>query len=126
MVSYASKYAAKLDQKNVPPDVINCGRFWGISGLRDCVSATIMVLSEHAENPIYLEFKQVLKELLLRHRENVYKMRIPSSYTIGFRLQTESLSEKVMAVMCRYMLKMRSAGIGDGFIPTDDLDLNLL
>jgi len=38
-ISYASKYAAKQEQKNVPDCVKNAGRFWGIYGNRTSVSA---------------------------------------------------------------------------------------
>lgn len=38
-ISYASKYANKQYQKNIPSCVKNAGRFWGIYGNRDCVSA---------------------------------------------------------------------------------------
>lgn len=37
--SYASKYAAKSEQKTVPDDILNCGRFWGVSGYRIAMSA---------------------------------------------------------------------------------------
>ena len=43
MSQYASKYAAKMEQKSVPKEIINCGRFWGVSGLKETVSATIVI-----------------------------------------------------------------------------------
>jgi len=42
-ISYASKYAAKLDQKVVPENYENVGRFWGVSGNRATVSAATFV-----------------------------------------------------------------------------------
>lgn len=41
--SYASKYAAKNEQKVVPDGYKNVGRFWGVSGCRDRMSATTFV-----------------------------------------------------------------------------------
>lgn len=38
-ISYASKYAAKQEQKKIPPNVISAGRFWGVSGERRRLSA---------------------------------------------------------------------------------------
>ncbi|MGH8711061.1 MAG: rolling circle replication-associated protein [Burkholderiales bacterium] len=38
---YAAKYASKLKQKDVPEGWIRPGRFWGISGCRRTVAATI-------------------------------------------------------------------------------------
>jgi hypothetical protein len=42
-ISYASKYAAKLEQKTPPPGYENIGRFWGVYGDRITVSAAAFV-----------------------------------------------------------------------------------
>lgn len=42
-ISYASKYAAKQEQKAVPQDYENVGRFWGVYGRRAVVSASTWV-----------------------------------------------------------------------------------
>lgn len=42
-ISYASKYAAKQEQKAVPESFMNVGRYWGVSGLRKTLSANITV-----------------------------------------------------------------------------------
>jgi hypothetical protein len=42
-ISYASKYAAKQEQKDVPSDYENVGRFWGVYGRRAVVSASTWV-----------------------------------------------------------------------------------
>lgn len=42
-ISYASKYAAKQEQKVVPSDYENVGRFWGVYGRRAVVSASTWV-----------------------------------------------------------------------------------
>lgn len=42
-IAYASKYAAKMEQKTVPDNYINCGRFWGVSGRRGVMSAATFV-----------------------------------------------------------------------------------
>lgn len=39
-ISYASKYAAKQEQKHVPENYENVGRFWGVFGRRDVMAAT--------------------------------------------------------------------------------------
>jgi hypothetical protein len=41
--SYALKYAAKLEQKDPPEWIKNCGRFWGVSGNRECVAADTLL-----------------------------------------------------------------------------------
>lgn len=45
-VSYASKYAAKHEQKEIPDFLKNTGRFWGISGDRLAVAAATIVSRE--------------------------------------------------------------------------------
>lgn len=42
-ISYASKYAAKLEQKRVPIGFENIGRWWGVYGFRKTMSADIFV-----------------------------------------------------------------------------------
>lgn len=42
-ISYASKYAAKLEQKTVPAGYENVGRFWGVFGRRSVLSADTFV-----------------------------------------------------------------------------------
>lgn len=48
IVSYAAKYAAKNEQKQVPEDYEHVGRFWGVSGLRALMAASCYVESRHA------------------------------------------------------------------------------
>lgn len=50
-MAYASKYAAKSAQKTVPAGFENVGRFWGVSGRRDCLSADTYVTQEQQEDP---------------------------------------------------------------------------
>lgn len=42
-ISYASKYAAKMEQKIAPEGYENVGRFWGVCGRRSVVSAATYV-----------------------------------------------------------------------------------
>lgn len=42
-ISYASKYAAKAEQKDVPEIFLNVGRFWGVCGNRDVVAASTTI-----------------------------------------------------------------------------------
>lgn len=52
IAAYATKYAYKEEQKVVPPEFDNVGRFWGVSGCRVCVSADTVFVgpSIHAED----------------------------------------------------------------------------
>ena len=42
-ISYASKYAVKMAQKQVPEDYQKVGRFWGVVGRRSVVSAATFI-----------------------------------------------------------------------------------
>lgn len=63
-ISYASKYANKLKQKVPPKDFENVGRFWGICGGRQVVSASTFVGSDLASfNRTYGAIKSMFYEL---------------------------------------------------------------
>jgi hypothetical protein len=42
MLAYARKYAAKNEQKQVPEDYENVGRFWGVRGWRACGTCHVL------------------------------------------------------------------------------------
>ncbi len=69
-ISYAGKYACKSEQKIIPEELQNCGRFWGVSGCRVTVSASTFVNSENMQNRRVLRslnrLKDVLKGALIR------------------------------------------------------------
>lgn len=48
-ISYANKYAAKAQQKDVPSDYTDVGRFWGVSGDRATVAADTWVESSNSK-----------------------------------------------------------------------------
>lgn len=50
VATYAAKYAAKSDQKDVPVGYVQPGRFWGVMGLRDSVAATMALSAYQMED----------------------------------------------------------------------------
>lgn len=48
MAAYVGKYAAKLEQKEVPSSYRNVGRFWGIRGCRETRVRTLVCRTEQA------------------------------------------------------------------------------
>ncbi|MFZ2172420.1 MAG: hypothetical protein WAW61_22630 [Methylococcaceae bacterium] len=76
-ISYASKYAAKAEQKDVPPGFENVGRFWGVYGCRIVVSADTFVSRRDQENSETIEaLKKIetkLKTLVSQGRAEIYK-----------------------------------------------------
>lgn len=61
-ISYASKYAAKAEQKTPPEDYKNIGRFWGVYGNRVIVEASTVVRACDYEK--YASNFRKLKKLL--------------------------------------------------------------
>jgi hypothetical protein len=64
IMAYASKYAAKNEQKEVPEDYRNVGRFWGVYGRRAVMSAATFVdnngrRADRLSRPMFMLTKQV-------------------------------------------------------------------
>lgn len=57
---YAAKYAAKVEQKDLPLGITNPGRWWGVNGNRETVSAAITLLRPYPlpETVLYGEWKR--------------------------------------------------------------------
>lgn len=76
-ISYASKYAAKAEQKSVPVGYENVGRFWGVCGDRIRVSAAVFVSRDaHKVNQVKNSVKALigaLEQLINAREAKVYK-----------------------------------------------------
>jgi len=77
-IAYASKYAAKAEQKEVPENYINVGRFWGITGRRSCLSADTFVKASEANAPdvkpaLNRLFRLINKQLLESRSEIIVR-----------------------------------------------------
>lgn len=66
-LGYASKYGQKMEQKTVPDMFINqgtgksiLGRFWGISGEREVMSAAIRIIHGELKRPDQRDFRERL------------------------------------------------------------------
>lgn len=76
-ISYASKYAIKQCQKEVPENYTNVGRFWGVSGYRATMSADTFVSrddrrSQHVRN-IEKSIKRTIEDGIYSAGVEVYK-----------------------------------------------------
>lgn len=82
-VSYASKYAAKPEQKDVPDEYQNVGRFWGVCFNRRCVSAVtrVLVRDDDTQPRVRRALSQVKRRLsvLLAERLAVKVSRVGQS-----------------------------------------------
>lgn len=75
-ISYASKYAAKQEQKQVPEGFENVGRFWGVSGDRRRVSASTFVSRSQRSNPRVLAIVNQMKSLVLSSLEEGFAVKV--------------------------------------------------
>lgn len=65
MCSYVSKYASKAEQKEIPDNILNAGRFWGVSGLRVSVAADILLSWHDRVDRDVIRVKDDLKRALI-------------------------------------------------------------
>lgn len=64
LISYASKYANKPEQKTVPDDYENVGRFWGVYGCRAVVAAATAISPKVAMCPVISHYLEVMNKAI--------------------------------------------------------------
>jgi hypothetical protein len=104
-IGYATKYAAKLEQKEIPQNFVNCGRFWGIYGDRRCLAATIYFPMEFMKSEIYIDFRFELTLLLKMNARKVGKMWA-RGFTSGAHIKEQYLCEEIKLLFLRYSMKL--------------------
>lgn len=120
MCAYAGKYASKAVQKEVPLKFKECGRFWGIYGLRETHAATIIFDLKTGKNALHEAF---LKELRFFLQSRVRETSI-KRWGIGraiVNVRTESALAGVKALFARY--GARAFLSDDGYYETPTLGL---
>lgn len=98
MCSYATKYAAKIEQKQVPDSFRDVGRFWGVWGLRKTLAATIgfRFNSEQKVQKVHRDMVDQLK-MVLKGRASVRNM--PGTNTVCLYLRDREVIEQVKSLM---------------------------
>lgn len=104
-VSYASKYAAKLEQKDVPQNFVNLGRFWGVYGDRRCLAASIFFPVEMMKRAVFVEFRHELTLILKVHRQNLGKIW-NRGFSSGVYMKQDVIAEEVKLLFLRYSMKL--------------------
>lgn len=107
--AYASKYAAKHSQKDVPPGFSHVGRFWGVYGCRKCAAATIYFPVELIESPIYREFRDELRQILRKARAAIRNLKLKGA-SAGVHIKDLRVVEDIKLLMCRYAVKLMALG----------------
>lgn len=101
IMAYAAKYAVKNEQKVVPTDYENVGRFWGVTGWRATKSATTFVESKPDTNmaaagSVFLLIKTLNSLLFNGHIELIRREEGSAVFAIG----SEEARRKLLARVC--------------------------
>lgn len=107
--AYAGKYAAKQDQKDVPPNFAHVGRFWGVYGCRRCLAASIFFPVDLLENPIYSEFRSELRNILRKARAAIRNLKL-KGVSSGVHIGNLKVIEEIKLLFCRYAVKLMALG----------------
>lgn len=101
-ISYASKYAVKMEQKTVPEEFENVGRFWGVTGLRTVVEADIFVSRYDMQDTMVTMAQKRIKRLLKRaKREGKLKVLASGPNNYVARISDVAIQKKLRAEICR-------------------------
>lgn len=107
---YASKYAVKAEQKEVPKNFSNCGRFWGCEGNRSCMSATLLIPKESVNSPEYVAFRSELRELIAENKKKV-KILDFKGISSGLYIKDDGLRAEIRLLLARYGCLMTIKGL---------------
>jgi len=113
-VAYASKYAAKRQQKIVPANFANIGRFWGVKGNSECMSATIVFRLQNMKNWLYDEFLSDLRRIIKNAGlKSSFKRFGP--FTFMLYLKNEEVKKQISALFYRYGTLIEANAMGVAF-----------
>jgi hypothetical protein len=105
-ISYASKYACKMAQKDVPEGYENVGRFWGVTGRRSTLSADTFVSRENMED---LQVQRIVKDVMWWGRALVEMGRaevvVRKEGVLVLRIHDETSQRKLRAQVSRLSAK---------------------
>lgn len=121
-VSYATKYAAKLEQKDAPENFINVGRFWGVYGNRTCMAASILFHDTERGNELKKAFCGELALVIKAHQQKIKRMRIPGPNG-GLYLGSSRAVLAVSGFMYRKMARLMGEPDVSCQYPTEQIDL---
>jgi hypothetical protein len=112
-ISYASKYAAKVEQKAVPAGFEDVGRFWGAVGLVSCHAFFILVPFEEITGPTHRALELSLREALKRSDGHWKRMDFGEKRHLvrGITMFDDQLCAEVEGILQHYglLLSVRNA-----------------
>jgi hypothetical protein len=104
-IGYAAKYAAKAEQKEIPPNFLKCGRFWGIYGDRRCLAASIFFPVDFLKSEVYIDFRFELTLLLKTNHKKIGRLW-QRGFTSGANIKQQDLCEEIKLLFLRYSMKL--------------------
>ena len=114
-IAYAMKYAAKSEQKTVPDGYENVGRFWGVSGLRAVVAATILVKPDRMGPRAGDSMQKVKQEVIELRKEGRAVAMVWNDAVQGFYLRDIEAQKKLCAMLCMLASKCAIDGAVGGY-----------
>lgn len=105
-IAYASKYAAKVEQKAVPPGFEDVGRFWGAVGDVSCHSFFLLVPFDSLLTETHRNLQKSLREALKRNDGFWKRMDFgeKSHLVRGITMFDDELCSEVEGILHRYGL----------------------
>lgn len=119
--SYASKYAAKACQKQIPPNFVSCGRFWGVYGLRECSAASIFFPEHLIDSPVFREFRAEMGKILTAAKGSARYFSF-GGWTKGVFITNEKVTAQVKLLMARTGMKLATFAREFGLFESPLLD----
>jgi len=108
-VSYANKYAAKSEQKEVPSSYRNVGRFWGVVFNRECVAAATRVgLRNDGQRTLKREIKGLRDDLKGMIGDGRAKKHAPNGRTTVYFIRSivdqRRIKERIKGISFQYQM----------------------
>lgn len=105
-IGYATKYAAKLEQKEVPAGYESVGRFWGACGLVSCHSVFVLVPFDALLSETHKKMKMELRRELLERPGGWKRMNFGERGLVvrGITMMDSELRERIERILKRYGL----------------------
>lgn len=107
---YAAKYASKTEQKNVPKDYGDPGRFWGVVGLRSSVAASMVLTPWQLEDPEIMEMSQQLQKLKKEYMNTgrMQRIKIEKEWGVITKYCWNLMDDKIRTALWFEMAEMKS------------------
>ncbi len=113
-INYGMKYARKNEQKQVPEDYINVGRFWGVRGNRERTDHIIVInpirnsnrTKQKEINQAISIIKSVIIEMKTKLNGYIYSDSDNTSLFIPYDCENRETIKKILYQKIKYLLEL--------------------